>query len=119
MLFFVSFLMLAFRCQCCQGVMKRCCTSCTLCCQEGRIYPASLCRYVDVCIDILISHPLLSDLEEYHILRSISLFTSENLILGRFSDKNILLVLVIVKSFRHYFWLWTSTSLEQKKWIQI
>ena len=45
--------------------------------------------YNDVSVNTWMLHPLLSNLEEYHILRFISLFMSENLVLGRFSDKNI------------------------------
>ena len=69
------------------GVMKCCCTSFALFCWESRPYLASRYRYVDVFVDIRIPPPLSSLLEEYHILRVISLVTSENLILRRFSDK--------------------------------
>ena len=44
-------LVMVITCRCCRGVMKCCCTSCALCCREGRPYPASLCRYVDVSVD--------------------------------------------------------------------
>ena len=74
------------------GVNECCCTSCALWCREGWPYPASRCWYVGVSVDGHIPHPSSSTLEEYHILRVVSLVTSENLILGRFSDKNILLL---------------------------
>ena len=78
-------------CRCCRGVMKCFCSSSALCCREGRLYLASRCRYVDVSIDKKIPHPVLSNLKEYHILRFVSLVTSEILVLGRFSDKFSLL----------------------------
>ena len=87
-----------FKCRSCRGVIKCCCTSCALCRWEGWPYSASWCKYVDVSVDTQMPHPLSSNLEEYHILRFISLFTSENLILGRFSDKNIHLTLDFRKS---------------------
>ena len=42
---------LVFMCRRCPGVMKLCCTPCTLSYFEEWPYPASRCRYVDVSID--------------------------------------------------------------------
>ena len=83
-----------FRCRCCRGVMKCCCTSCALLYMEGWSYLASRCRYVDISVHVRIPRPSSSSLDEYHIPRVVSLVTSENLILWRFSanwfsDKNL------------------------------
>ena len=55
-----------------------------------KAYMVNGTRTVYVSVDVQIQHPSSTTLEEYHILRVVSLVTSGNLILGRFSDRNIL-----------------------------
>ena len=84
-----------FTCRWCLGVMKCFCASCALLCREGCSYPTSRCRYVDVFIDGCIPPPTVSALDKYCIPRVLSLVATEKLILWRFSDKNMGVIILI------------------------